>query len=595
MNLLLKRLVLLSCGFALTAAAQSNERIVVTATRSAQQLIESLADVTLIDAEEIAHAGAMSLVELLQRVPGLEISSNGGPGSVSSIFIRGANRGHTLLLIDGVRVNSATSGSTALEAIPLEQIERIEILKGPASSLYGADAIGGVIQVFTRSGRNFSGVHYSVGGGSDRTGKVSIGWSKQEDRWRYSVNTAYSESTGFTALQNPRAFGFNPDKDGYRSANASAQISHRLAPSHEFGAQLMINRLNSQFDASADFDDRAHTNLRTLAAYSRNRWLPGWTSFIQVGRGTDDSDSQSRFGKSNFRTDQTQYAWQNDITLDSGFLQLAFERREEQLSSTIAYAVKDRSTNSAQVSYRWQSGLQHMQVNLRHDDNSQFGGKTTGAIAYGYRVAPSFRLRGSVGTAFKAPSFNDLYFPGFSNPSLRPETARSAEIGVHYHDHQHQANLVLYSNRVRDLIVFQGRAPVNVNQARLSGASFSYALMLGSTECKFSVDRQQPEDAHTGKLLPRRARWHGSVVLQQRWQAWQWGLEWLASSARYEDAANNQSLAGYGVINLTTAYRISPVLQVVLRANNVLDRRYELARDYRTPRANLFVGLRGQW
>src|SRR5437762_4075429 len=208
--------------------ATSLEPVFVTATRFSQPLAELIADVTTIGPDDIAHAGAQSLSDVLARLPGVEIASNGGPGSTTSVFLRGANRGHTLVLIDGLRVGSSSDGATALEAIPLEQIDHIEILRGPASSLYGADAIGGVIQIFTRKSHGALSVNASGGYGTYGTGIATAGISGGDDSgWRFALQAGARRSEGFNAMGNPENSSYKPDRDGYRDESASGSLGYR--------------------------------------------------------------------------------------------------------------------------------------------------------------------------------------------------------------------------------------------------------------------------------------------------------------------------------------------------------------------------------
>lgn len=596
------RVIVSSVIIALAACARAQvsppalDPIVITAARSPQALSELLSDVSVIGQEEIARAGQSSLIEVLRQAPGVEVASNGGPGTVSTVFLRGANRGHTLVLIDGVRVDSSTDGAAALEAIPVAEIDHIEILRGPASSLYGADAIGGVIQVFTRRGEGAPKFSASVGAGRYRTRTADAGVSGSDARWRYSVHAGYAESDGFSAIHNPDNFSFNPDRDGYRAQSGSGELALRYRDTDELAVQFFANRLNAQFDASPDFDDRARTTLESYALTSRNHLAGNWQSILRGARSVDNSRFETGFGPNRFRTTQNQYLWQNDFSLPSGQLQLALERREERLASDTEFVATARNTNAALAVYQLREGPHALQANLRHDDSAQFGGRTTGALAYGYRLAPAWRVSASAGTAFKAPSFNDLYFPGFSNPNLRPETARNVEADVHYAVGSAGADLIVYRNRVRDLIVFQcdanfNCAPINVNNARLQGATLSAHVTLMDTRVQASIDVQNPEDEASGHLLARRAKRHASLALDRSFGGWSVGAEWLASSERFDDLGNTRRMGGYGLVNLAASYAFAPAWRVIVRGNNVFDKRYELAQDFATPGANVFAAI----
>ena len=573
------------------------DSLVVTATRSPQPLSELVADVTLIDAEDIARAGAQSLAELLRRVPGVEITMNGGPASTSGVFLRGANSNQTLVLIDGQRVGSSTSGTAALEALPLAAIDHIEILRGPASNLYGADAIGGVIQVFTRDGGDAFAAHADAGYGTYRSSAVAAGISGAAAAWRYALDAGHRQSAGFNAIGNPASFGFNDDRDGYRGDDAAGRVSYRFAPEQELSARFLKSRLNAQFDGGPGFDDRTITTVESYSLASRNRLSRFWTSRLEAAETKDQSDSQTGFGPSRFRTRQRLYAWQSDFVLARGTLGLALERREERVAGDAAFAVSSRDTDAVVGVYRLVDGPQVLQLNLRRDDSTQFGARTTGAFGYAYAFAPGWRAGASYGTAFRPPTFNDLYYPGFSNPGLKPETARNAEVSMRYASDAITAGMVAYRNRVRDLIVFQcdaafSCAPQNVADATLRGVTLELRLYRGATALSASIDLQRPEDDGSGHWLPRRAQRHATLALAHPVGAVRLSAELIASSARFDDAENTRRMGGYALLNLVAEYPFAARWTAFARLDNALDKHYELAADYRTSRANVFAGVR---
>ena len=575
------------------------DSLVVTAARWPQTPSELVADVTVIGRDDIARAGAQSLAELLQRVPGVEIVMNGGPASTSGVFLRGANSNQTLVLIDGQRVGSSTSGTAALEAIPLDAVDHIEILRGPASNLYGADAIGGVIQVFTRNGGDAFAAHASAGYGTYGTSDVSGGVSGAAAAWRYALDAGHRQSAGFNAIVNPANVGFNDDRDGYRGDHVSGNVSFRLAPEQELSARFLNSHLNAQFDAELGFDDRTITTVDSYALASRNRLNAWWTSRLELGQTDDISDSQTGFGPGRFTTRQRLYVWQNDFLLPRGSLGAALERREERVGGDAAFAVTGRNTNAVVGVYRLADGPQAVQLNLRRDDSTQFGARTTGALAYGYAFAPGWRASASYGTAFKAPTFNDLYYPGFSNSALRPETARNAELALRYASDNFGAGIVAYRNRVRDLIVFEcdadfNCAPQNVAAATLQGVTLDVRFRSGTTAATASIDLQRPQD-ESGLLLPRRARRHAALAIDQPLGPLRLRAELSASSTRFDDPANTRRMGGYALLNLLVEWPFGARWTAFARLDNVMDKHYELAADYRTAGANVFAGIRWRY
>ncbi|MGE5090385.1 MAG: TonB-dependent receptor domain-containing protein [Candidatus Levyibacteriota bacterium] len=579
------------------------EPVVVTAARGPQPIVDLVADVTVIGPDEIQQSGMDSLASLLQRQPGVEIVRNGGPGATSGIFLRGANASQTLVLIDGMRVSSSSSGATALEAIPLDQIDHIEILRGPASSLYGADAIGGVIQIFTRRGERGLRASASLGYGTYETSSGAAGISGGSALAQGSLQVSGRHSEGFNAITNPANFSYDPDRDGYRDGSVSASGALEVAPGHNLSLQLFRSRLDNQFDAGDSFNDRTITTLASWRAATADRLAPWWTSNLSAGEGDDRSVSKTGYGDYPFRTRQRQYAWQHDFTLPVGGLTLAAERREERVDSDSGFAVDARDTNSLTAIWRRVAGANALQANLRHDQSSQFGGRTTGAVAWGYRISPVWRVTASAGTAFRVPTFNDLYYPDYSNPDLRPETSRNVEAGIHAAgragDASWQAQAVGYYDRVRDLIVFQCDAdfncrPNNVADATLKGVTLNGDWRWRGASVHASIDLQSPTDDATGHLLPRRARRHAAFAYSQQAGPVRLTAEWVGSSQRYDDAENLRRLGGYGIVNLGAEWALAHGVTLFVRGDNVFDRNYELAADYATGGARIFAGARWQ-
>ena len=585
-----------SIAWPVTVQAADEATVVVTATRQQQRVNELLGDVSVIAREEIEQAGQASVEQLLATRPGIEYAANGGPGTNSSIFIRGANANHTLVLIDGQRVGSASSGSAAFSRIPLSQIDRIEILRGPASSLYGADAVGGVIQVFTRRGEGAPRFNASAGYGTYNTTDTGAGVSGGTDTVSYSLQAGYYETGGFSAIRNPVNSSYNIDRDGYRNTSFSGSIAFRPAQGHEVGLNLLHSSGTNKYDSTPKAGDFSNEqDVSAFSAYSRNRLSKAWTSTLRLGRSTDDStDRTDGVASSVFHTGQDQVTWQNDIKLPVGKALLAAEYLRQQLSSTTAFPVTERSIRSLLAGWNGSFDGHRLQFNLRRDDNSQFGGKTTGFAGYGYQFTPEWRAHVSYGTAFRAPSFNDLYFPdtgfGGGNPNLRPELARNREGGIIWERGDHRFSAIYFNNRVTDLIA--GWPPANVSKATLSGTSLGYDGSFSGWIYGISADLQRPRDDITGKRLVRRADEQLKARVSRMFGNWNVGGEWQLVGERYENAANTQRLGGYGLVNLFADYRLDRDWVLFARGNNIFDKGYELARDYATPGGSLFVGVR---
>lgn len=589
-------------AFADNAAASPS--VVLTAGRQVQAAKDVLADNVVITADEIAKSGASSLVDLLQKQRGVEITRNGGPGTTSSVFIRGTSNAQNVVLVDGVRIGSSTVGGATWSSIPLSQIERIEIVYGPLSSLYGADAIGGVIQVFTKKGGSAITPTASVGAGSYGFRKAEAGISGATDsRFSFALNVAHEEDKGFSATT-PAAgpYTYNPDKDGYKLDSVSGRLAYEWAKGQELGLNLLQSRLNAQFDAGPSYDDRTVQNLKTLAVYSKNKLAADWTSKLQYAQAQDKSFTDASYGKSQINTEQDIFNWQNDIIFGKDVLQLLAENREEKVTTTTAALNGKRTTDSLAASYVMKRGANLSSASLRYDHSSIYGSNTTGSIAYGYRIDDAFRVNASYGTSFRAPTFNELYYPGYGISTNKPEKGKNAEVGAYYELGDTQLSAVYYQNKLTDLLVSTNVCPVqqdthpygcayNVNKATLSGLTIGGSTRFGNLGLRGSLDIQDPKDDTTGLQLARRAKQHANVAAEYTMAKAKMGVEATFSDKRFDDAANKKVLGGYSLLNLYASCDIAPNWSVVGRWNNVLNKDYQLVRNYNTMGSNLFVGL----
>lgn len=594
--------------------------VVVTASRVPQMRENVLADVSVIGHDEIQRTGQSSITELLLTLPGVEIESNGGLGSASAIHLRGTGSQAVVVLLDGMRIGSSTTGTSAFELISPDQIDRIEVLRGTASSLYGADAVGGVIQIFTKHGKEKPHVSASVGYGSDNTRKATAGLSGAMDNTRFALNISMTDTNGISSKRT--IIAPESDRDNYRNRSISGSVSHEYIPGHELGIQFYDSFNRAAFDD--DFLFPAHQEMiqRSVSITSRNQFLPRWESILKIGQGEDDQKSfGSSFGYDANRTYQRQYSWQNNVTLPAGMLTLAYDRLEEHVNAKTNFTTKRRENNGWLASYLLDEGAHSFQVSLRRDDNSQFGQHNTGNIGYGFRIAPQWRLTGSFGTAFRAPNFNDLYypftdysFPPFfhytyqGNPNLKPETSRNREVSVVFDNGHHRVSATAYDNTIKNLIVGAQGLPddfsTNIGSASIRGLTVAYEGWMANFHLRGSGDFQNAENDDTHKQLVRRAHQHGAFWVGQSWGNLEVGTEVIAAGKRYNDAANQFKLHGYTLLNLTANYRINQDWELGARINNLFNREYALATNansyspnapaFGTPGTNAFITLRWQ-
>jgi vitamin B12 transporter len=609
LNLNRQVLAVLSCFLPLAAHAQNPagiprlDEIVVTASRTAQLEKDVLGDVTVIDKKELERAGQSSLAEVLSRHHGIELANSGGPQTQTSVFLRGANQQHTLVLVDGIRINSSAQGGANWNAIDPAAIDRIEIVRGAASSLYGSDAIGGVVNIITKKtgeDRPLS-AWANIGFGTYGTAKTSAGISGAQDGWDYHLTGSLADSSGFNAT-NEQSFSFHPDKDGYHETAWSGSLGYRWAPGHHIGLTAYNSLMNGDFDAGAFYD--APYTLTRQQAYgltSTNDITANWQSVLRFGLSKETLENRSF--DSRYSSLQRSYAWQNNLKLgDSQHVSLVLERLEERPTHSSAHTVSRRDTNAAGLIYRGDFGAQHLQANIRNDNITGYGNQVTGGLAYDFDLNDVWTVGVAGNTGFRAPSFADLYSPesfGFvGNPNLKPEKSRNIEASIRYEGDATRLALVVYQNKIRDLIngyvcpvgAFNC-SPENIDRATIRGLTLSAEQDYGNTTLRASADFMNPRDDNTNNLLPRRARQTYRLGAEHRFNAVRVGAEYQFTGKRYDDVANTTRLAGYGLLNLTAGYDFSPRVGVQLRWNNVLDKNYHSVYGYNMPGSNVFVNL----
>lgn len=574
------------------------DTVVVTATRTPQRAADVIADTTVIHAEEIRRSGAGSVADILQRQRGVEIVRNGPAGASTSVYLRGANSNQVLVLLDGVRLGSSTTGAAAWNAVPLAAIDRIEIVYGPLSTLYGADAIGGVIQIFTRKGEGAPSVTASVGAGSDATRQADAGIygsSGGPNAINYAFSAGYEDADGFSATRQGTS-SYNPDDDGYRRRNANGRVSMVVAPGHEVGAQFLVSRLYSQYDSgAASFDVHNDQELNTAAVFMTNQILPNWRSTVQYARSEDKSGSFTSTSTSQIDTRQDDFTWQNTIAIGADTLQLLYTHRKEEVPTM----ERSRITNSYAAAYSAKRGAHLVDVSARQD-RSVYGSQNTGAAGYGYDFGNGLRATASVGTSFRAPTFNELYYPGYGLETNQPEKGRNREVGLRYDGDGFQVDASYFHNRLTDMIVSStpcpdGRASscaYNVNKGLLEGFSLAGSTRLMGVNLRASLDWQDPRDETSGKQLARRAKKFANLAADYTLGTVKTGAEVTLSGERFDNAANTNRLGGYGLVNLYSSWQFTPDWSLLVRVNNVGDKQYETARFYNTSGRTWFAALR---
>jgi vitamin B12 transporter len=594
------------------AQAQANpgSTVQVIGTRAPTELNRVVADVVVIDRDRIRATSADSVEDLLRREGGIQLSRNGGPGQNASILIRGSGASNTLVLIDGVRVGSATLGQTDLAAISLAQVERIEIMRGPGSSLYGADAIGGVVNIVTRRGEGAPYVHGNIAAGNHASGEASVAVSGSNARFDYALGASGETSDGVSAILPGDLFGlYNPDDDGFTRYGLSLAGGYSWQKGQRIGLSYSASSLRSQFDsaqypppnflpdASPDFRSRLDTQL--LALEYQGVMSSEWTNLLRASYQSDKLESGADF-VSLYDTTRRQITAQTTWT-PTGQHQLvaAIDLLTESITSN-EYNAPDRDNTGLVLGYTGRFGAQKLQADLRLDHNSVYDDQTTGKLGWGMEVAPGWSLRAVAGTAFRAPTFNDLYYPNFGVVTLLPERSRSIEAGLNYQAEQTSVAATAYYNKVSDLIGYQAdpsQCPPGLNfgcagntsRALLQGITLQGLQQLGDFQFTLALDWLNAKDRDTDQTLPRRAANQQTFAVDYNLGPWQLGGTVLRVSSRPDAGA---LLPAYALLNLNARWRFERFWQIEARLQNAFDKDYQPARDYQDVGRQFWVGLR---
>jgi vitamin B12 transporter len=589
----------------LAHAADTMDEVVVTATRSDQSLTKTLSHTSVITRKDIEASQAVDVPTLLKSLAGVEIYQSGGIGKQSSLFLRGSNSSHTLVLLDGVRINSATTGTTAIDQLMLDQIERIEVVRGNVSSLYGSEAIGGVIQIFTKRGKGAPSLNGSVGAGTHNSRRASAGFGGAAASATYSVQVSKYKTDGVSAINPKLATNVNPDLDGYDNSSGSINAGYDFNADHRILAGFFESTGDIQLDNSGFFANAAdvHTSRSKLSKQSVesvNRFSAYWESRLTVAQGSDEYQSYLNGVRGSvLKTTNNLLSWQNKLNVgENNALIVGLEKLKQRIASNnTVYTLTDRTGDSLFAGYTGNYGVQQVQLNLRSDKYSDFGTAKTWLLGYGLDLTEVLRVTASTSTAFKTPTFNDMHAPASwgSNPNLKPEKSRNNELGLRFAQEGHRLDVVYFENRIRDLIVADASWVMqNLNEARIEGVELAYNGQLGDTGVRLAATQQNPRDAQTGQTLLRRAKNFSSAGIIQQLGALKVGAEWQHSGVRSDvdiETFARTTLAAYDLVNLTASYALDKHFELSARVDNLFKHDYMLAHGYNTLGRTVFVGL----
>lgn len=585
------------------------DEVVVTATRTPVALIDSIAPVQVLDREEIERSQARSLPELLRGRAGIDLVNQGGAGKLTTMSIRGTESDHVLVLVDGVRMGTASAGLVMFHDLPVDQIERIEIVRGPRSSLYGSEALGGVIQIFTRRDRGALTPRFRAGIGSDSLREASAGIGGGNERGWFGIDAAYQRTDGFNSCRGSAelfagCFADEPDRDGYRNRSISARGGVHLGETLSLEANLLRAEAENEYDGTI-FGGNESDNLQEAMGATLT-WTPSdqLQLTMRAGRSRDDSDNYFRDGDaprefvSMFETRRDSASVQADFIPTAGQTVTAgIDWLDDQLDSTTPYDEGSRDNLGVFAGYEGRFGAHRLQASLRHDDNEQFGTHTTGSAGWGITLDSGLRVNAGYATGFRAPSFNELYFPGSSNPDLGPEKSRGVNLGLAQNLGSWRWALDAYQTRIDDMVGYDaGWNLIQADEARIRGAELSLGARLAEWDLAVQLTHLDPRNRSAGELhdnlLTRRARNTGRVDLDRAFGALGFGVTVNAAGGRYDDAANTVRLGGWSTTDLRFEYAINPDWSLQARATNVFDRDYETIAWYNQPGRGYGLSLR---
>jgi vitamin B12 transporter len=584
--------------------------LVVTASRIAETADDTLAPVSVITRDEIERRQIRSVPEALKRVPGLTLTNNGGQGKATSVFLRGSESDHVLVLINGVKVGSATLGAFNFESLSIDDVERIEVVRGPRSHLYGSEALGGIIQIFTRTPTETTRAHASLGYGTDDTVEGQAGFSGRSNGVGFSATTSYLRTDGFNSCGDGvtvpagACFAAQPDSDGFERAGVTGSLDYVFSNGIRLEATGLYAESENEYDGTISNESEGVNYVLGLSALAAPTEI--WDMTVALGHTVDDTDNflDASF-ESSFRTERNTLSLQNDLYLLPGSVTtVGVDFLRDQISGTTDYVEDRRDNTGLFAQHRAEFDRHTVQVSGRVDENEQFGGYLTGGVAYGYRITDSLRATASYGTAFKAPSFNELYFPGFGNADLEPEQSDSAEIGLAASVGGFELGANLFHTEIDDLISYDSsiRAPANVDKARITGlellASGEVSGFLLSASATFLDPRNASGGVNDGNRLPRRAEQVYSLSVDRSVGDLGLGIGDFSlggdvhhESERYDDLANTRKLDAYTTVDLRANWAATENWGVDFKLSNLFDEEYETASFYNQQGRAFFLRL----
>jgi vitamin B12 transporter len=606
----MKKFINLSLGlslvpfFALSSVnaeeTQEVENIIITESRIPTIVSESLSAISVITREDIERYQASDLYDLMSRLPGVSMLRNGVRGSATSLSIRGNQGDHSLFLVDGVRIGSATLGSATLGLINTNSIERIEVVRGPKSNLYGADAIGGVVNIITRDAADMDSLQVKSSVGSNGTKETTLSAGTTQGKSSYSAVLNTYKTDGIDSTYDTSFL--HGDEDGHENDSIALRYGYEINDDAKLSLSYNSNDSSTDYDAScATYDENWNKNESPCSIYNETKITSlsssldlditdSWSTNIQLGKSTDNAEELSTdvdlsqfYLDGIFNTTKTEATWFNAIELEADtLLSLGLDYQKDEVDSSNTYDVSSRDNKAAFLQYKLKSNGADVSFGARRDDNEQFGEHTTTSVMAGQDVSDNVRLNFSYGEGFKAPTFNDLYYPFSGNANLMPEESVNYEIGLKANWNNSSLNVGLFNNSIENIILWSSSmgAPDNTENVEISGLEFSLNTQVANWMLGISGTVMNPEDKSSGNILVRRAE--RSASLDGDYSVGDYGLGFTvySQSHTFDDAANTVRLGGFTTLALRANFDLSDNWKVKVNANNLTDKEYVTASGF---------------
>ncbi|WED21735.1 TonB-dependent receptor [Vibrio sp. JC009] len=554
-------------------AASDVETIVVTANRFEQSLESTTVSVEVVTKDEIVAIQAKSITEVLRRLPGIQLSSNGGYGQQQSVFVRGSESDHVLYLIDGIRIGSATTGAASLASIPVFAIECIEYIRGSRAAMYGSDAIAGVINVITKHHRSEVIAGGTMGSDNYKQGQVSLSKLVNED-FHVSFAANSLSTDGFSATNLPG----QEDNDGYKSKDFVTTLGYSFNDNLSADIQALYHEGELEYDASGYsyfggvddiYQDERSYNIAANIQFEND----ALTSKLEFGQNQDHLDDN--LYSSVYQTDRTSFAFTNQYRVsESWSFGAGVDWYKDDVSeSTTAYEETSRKNTAFYINTAANIDSVQLEGALRHDDNERYGQNTTWQLGSGWQFLTRYRLTANAGTGFKAPTFNALYWPNYGNSDLEPEESKSYELALEAEQDLFDWRIAGYITQI-DNMISNGE---NVQEVDIRGIELSAMFDTGPVSHVISFEYMDPEDKENDRQLARRAKenvkWNATYYADN----WQADLSYLYQGKRYDYSNGTTELSAYSLVDFAVSYYIFDSLTLRGRVANLLEEDYTLA------------------